>query len=110
MSKVFYDQLVVIEDIYQELDNHLLSDDERTELKNLADQHLHHHILTVILNHLPAHHHPFFLENLLKGPNDAKLLSFLKKEIKADIESVIKSEAAKIKKDILSEISKAKNK
>ena len=108
MAKIFYDHLVAIEDIVVELDKHELHLEEREELISLADQTLHHHVLDVILTHLPKDKHPEFLEKFHATPHDEKLLEYLKKEIEEDIEMKIKEEAKKVKKEILAEIRRSK--
>lgn len=108
MSKVFYDHLILLEEVIAELDRYKLDPVERTELINLADQHLHHHVLNIILTHLPKDLHPEFLNRLQSAPHDQALMAFLKQEIKTDIESAIKVQAKKIKAEILIEITKAK--
>ncbi len=49
MAKIFYDHLVMMEEIIVVIDQHDLSPKERQELISLVDQTLHHHILDVIL-------------------------------------------------------------
>jgi hypothetical protein len=108
MSKIFYDDLVIREEITLELDNYQLSKEERDDLLNIIDETLHHHILNLILNHLPKTKHQEFVSRLHARPGDSGLLDFLKTHAGSNIEEDIKSHAAKIKKDILSEIHKAK--
>lgn len=108
MAKLFYDHLVVIEEIITELDNHNISPLDRRELLDLMDQTLHHHVLNTILKHLPYEKHEKFLIDLHSTPHDRRLMDYLKAEIKVDIEEKIKEETAKIKKEILAEIKKAK--
>ncbi len=103
----FYDHLIVLEEVTSELDAYDLPSDEREEILGLINHTTHQHILNVILNHLPQEHHGNFLTNFQSSPADPELLAFLKKEIKADIESEIRIQAKKIKAEILSEIKKS---
>ena len=104
----FYDHLVLIEEVTSVLDVYDLPPDEREEILGLINHTTHQHILNVILNHLPQEHHENFLTKFQSSPADLELLAFLKKEIKADIESEIRIQAKKIKAEILSEIKKSK--
>ncbi len=108
MAKTFLDHLIILEEITSELDVYDLPADEREEILGLINHTAHQHILNVILNHLPPEHHESFLIQFQKAPHDPELLAFLKKEIKADIESEIKIQAKKIKSEILAEIKKSK--
>ncbi len=110
MKKVFYDHLVLIEEVITELDLHELDPDDREELIRLADENLHHQVIDLILRELPKPKHEFFLDHFQKAPDDEKLLTFLKREISDEIEEKIKIEAARVKKEILAEIRRAKKK
>lgn len=101
MSKIFYDHLIIIEEVIAVLDEHKLSPKERTELLQLMDQTLHHRILDVILTLLPKEHHETFLTRFHKAPHDPGLIPFLKERTNKDIEKVILSEANKTKKELL---------
>lgn len=107
MAKTFLDHLILIEEVTTELDVYDIDPSEKEEILALVHQTTHQHILNVILNHLPKNHHESFLTKFQAAPHDPELLSFLKKEIKADIESEIRSEASRIKKDLLAEIKKS---
>lgn len=104
MIKVFYNHLVVIEDIEVEISHHQLEATARAEIMAIVDETLHHHILTVILDHLPREHHQYFLSRFAKAPHDVTLLSFLKEHTVADIEKLIRDCARKVKCGILQEI------
>ncbi|KKU29260.1 MAG: hypothetical protein UX80_C0004G0036 [Candidatus Amesbacteria bacterium GW2011_GWA2_47_11b] len=108
MAKTFLDHLIVLEEVTSELDVYDLPADEREEILGLIHHTTHQHLLNVILNHLPKEHHEPFLTKFQKAPHDPELLAFLKKEIKADIESEIRIQAKKIKAEILAEIKKSK--
>lgn len=110
MSKIFYDHLVVRQDVISQLDAYAMDAEEKEELVKLIDEHLHHQILNVILNHLPKDKHERFITHLTRAPHDPALLDYLKTHIAIDIETEIKSHAAKVKADLLSEIHKSKTK
>ncbi len=104
MSKIFYDHLIIIEEITAVLDEHKLSPKERTELLQLMDQTLHHRILDVILTLLPKEHHETFLTRFHKAPHDAGLIPFLKDTTGVDIEREILREANIVKKELVGTI------
>lgn len=108
MAKTFLDHLIIIDEVIAELDASGLPAAEREEILGLVHHTTHQHLLNVILNHLPREHHESFLTKFQSTPADPELLAFLKREIKADIESEIRIQAARIKAEILSEIKKAR--
>lgn len=106
--KLFYDHLVLKEEVIVELDKHKLSIEEREELVLLIDENLHHHVLDTILTHLPAEKHQDFLKKFHSAPHDKKLLEYLKIETQVDIEEKIRSRSKKVKGELLSEINRAR--
>jgi len=107
MSKIFYDHLVIREEIDFELNRFQVDPEEQEELISLIDQTLHHHILNVILNHLPKEKHHEFISRLHADPNDDTLIDYLKTHAHPEIEAEIKKQAAKIKKEILADLKKS---
>ncbi|MBI5448843.1 hypothetical protein HY948_00840 [Candidatus Gottesmanbacteria bacterium] len=89
MAKIFYDHLIIIEEVVAVLDEHNLPNDKRVELLKLIDQTLHHEILDVILTHLPKEKHEMFLTKFHNTPHDPALMNMLKDHIEIDIEKVI---------------------
>jgi hypothetical protein len=110
MPKIFYDYLIVREDITSLLDSHDIDEIEKAELIDLIDETLHHHALNVILSHLPEEHHAEFMSRFTAAPHDEQLLAYLKEKIQVDIEAEIRKQADRIKKEILAEITKSKRK
>ena len=108
MSHIFYDHLVNRHELTAEIDNYELEAEDRQELLDLIDETLHHHILNVILNHLPKDHHVEFMILLKTAPHDPQILEFIKPKITIDIESEIIIQAAKVKKEIVTEITKSR--
>lgn len=108
MSKIFYDHLVVRDEIIVELDKYKISVEEREELVQLVDQNLHHHVLDTILTHLPREKHHDFLEKFHKNPSDEFLLIYLRENTTIDIEEEIKKRSGKVKKELVSEIKRAR--
>ena len=108
MAQLFYDHLIVIEEVIAVLDEHKLTKEERTELLEFIDQTLHHEILDLIFTHLPKEKHATFLTQFHMAPHDVKLLEFLQDATSVDIEKEILKTANKVKRRALSSIKKAK--
>jgi hypothetical protein len=107
MSKIFYDHLVIREEIDFELNRYHISAVEKDEIIDIIDQTLHHHILNVILNYLPKDKHDEFITKFHSSPGDETLIEYLKIHAHPEIETEIKKQAAKVKKEILADIKKS---
>jgi hypothetical protein len=101
MSKLFYDHLLVLEEVRLEIDNICHDKFEKEELWNIIDEILHHSVLDIILEKLNVDHHPEFLEKMLKEPYSENLLTYLKEKLEEDVELLISNEVEKVKKGIL---------
>lgn len=108
MNKIFYDHLIIIEEITEVLATHQLTRDESEEILHLVDKTMHTEILQSILKHLPHHHHEEFLTKFHAMPHDISLMRYLKEHTVVDIEKVILLTANKVKKTVLREIQAAK--
>jgi hypothetical protein len=107
MNKIFYDHLIIIEEITEILTTHELTRDEYQQILDLIDKTMHMEILQSILKHLPGQHHEEFLTKLHAIPNDIGLMNYLKEHTVVDIEKVILMTANKVKKHVLKEIQAA---
>ena len=107
MSKVFYDHLVILEEVEITLSSHELSPEEKKEIHQMIEESVHFRITTRILDHLPRPHHKKFLDLFHKAPHDEKILDFLKEKV-TDIEKHIKEEVALLEKELLKEIKSSK--
>ena len=107
MPKVFYDHLIGLEEISLELKGYNLQKEEYDELIGIAGETLHHHVLNIILTHLPKDKHQIFLETFSLTPHDPKLMDFLKNEGLIEIEEKISIQIKKIKTEILNEIARS---
>lgn len=106
MSKLFYDHLLVIEEIVTVVDEHKISGKDREEILKLIDQTLQHEILDVIFSYLPGEHHEEFLTKFHIAPHDPHLMQFLKDHAVVNIELAILDRANKTKTKLLKEIKK----
>ena len=106
MSKLFYDHLIVFEEIIYEIEGSNLHPEDKKQAKKLADEIIHHKVLIFILDHLPKAHHEEFLTRFYKAPYDLGHFKFLEEKIKHDIKSELIILGEKVKKEIFAEIKK----
>lgn len=106
MSKLFYDHLIVIEEIVAVLDEHKLKARDRAKILELMDATLQHEILDAILTYLPREKHEEFLEKFHRTPHDAGLVQYLKDNSAVNIELAILDRANKTKRKLLKELTK----
>lgn len=108
MSKVFFDYLIVLDDVNSVIHESAQTNEEKQELWNLVDNLVNHKVMETILDNLPAEKRNVFLERFSLTPHDEAIIHYLQENIKDDIEEIIKAEIEKLKKEILAEISKKK--
>lgn len=108
MSTVFYDYLIILDEVDAEIKASAKTKEEKEELWQIVDEIIHHRVMDVILSRLPRESHEEFLEKFTQSPHDKKLISYLREKIKDDVEKIIHEEIAELKKEILSEIHKKK--
>jgi hypothetical protein len=106
MSKLFYDHLIVIEEITAVLDAHKLEPEERAKILELMDATLQNEILDVIFTYLPREKHEEFLEKFHAAPHDRRLMQYLKDNSPINIELAILDRANKTKRKLLAEVRK----
>lgn len=108
MKKIFYDHLIIIEEITAVFDLHGIRGSEREEFLAIIDKTLHQEILHSILTHLPLIHHEEFLIRFHGAPHDPSLMAFLRERTSVDIEKEILKSANAVKKKVLRDIESAK--
>ena len=102
--KLFYDHLILIEEIEITLTTKQITREECEEILHLVDKTMHSEILHKILSHLPHIHHEEFLIRFHATPHDISLMKFLKEHTLVDIEKEILKTANSVKKKVLKEI------
>ncbi len=107
MKKLFYDHLVIIEEVVALFDERNIPKDEQAELLEIIDRTMHQEILATIFANLPRKHHETFLIHFHTIPEDKKILEFLKERITTDIEKQILKTANAVKAKVLREITTA---
>lgn len=108
MSKLFFDHLVVLEEVEAEIKKTSQTKEERDELWELIDEMLHHRVLDTILDKLHHSHHEEFLEKFHRAPHDENLIDYLKEKIGENIEELIKAEIGELAFGILSDLREKK--
>lgn len=110
MSKVFYDHLVLIEEIWILIEALPISSYEKQKAKQMTEETMHYKILTVILDHLPKKHHEEFLLRFHSAPHDGAHLKFLQEKVDVVIHHEIAHAAEKLKVEVIKELKKHKGK
>ena len=106
MSKLFYDHLIVIEEITTVLDTHKLKAKDRVKIMELVESTLQHEILDAIFTYLPKENHEEFLKMFHAFPASGKLMDYLSHHSAVNIELAILDRANKTKRKLLSEVKK----
>lgn len=103
MSKLFYDHLIVLEEIETVLNRQQFDSKDKEVVGQVIEETVHYRVMTRILDHLPREHHQEFLERFHQAPYDASLLAFLKEKVDK-IEDFIREEIDTLKKELLKEL------
>lgn len=106
MSKLFYDHLIIIEEIVAVLDQHKLNAKDRAKILDVMDATLQNEILDVIFTYLPREKHEEFLEKFHAAPHDRRLMQYLKDNTPVNMELAILDRANKTKRKFLREVGK----
>ena len=106
--KIFYDHLILIEEIELILTTHQLTREECEQILHVIDKTMHSEILQTILKHLPLHKHEEFLTKFHAAPHDKSIMTFLKDHTLVDIEKEILKTANIVKHTVFKEITLAK--
>ena len=101
MSKIFYDHLIVLEEVNIQIDEVAKTSEEKEELWKLVDEIIHHRVMSAILEKLPEKHHKNFLKTFYASPYDDKLISYLNEKIDDDIEKFIGREIKSLSDELL---------
>ncbi|OGY25770.1 MAG: hypothetical protein A2Z24_01270 [Candidatus Woykebacteria bacterium RBG_16_44_10] len=100
---VFYDHLVGLDDIHNEILEFDLPTRQHYHLLQIVDSTLHHEILNVILLEIPVEVHEHFLVEFNNRPHDPAHLDYLKL-FSPEIEDKIRSRANLTKAKIIEEL------
>lgn len=106
MSILYYDHLIVIENLDKKIKKATASNDERQELWSYVEELIHHRVMDCCLCNLPAEHHTEFLDKFHKCPHDVGLLKYLNEKIGKDVEKLIKIEIKKLSDELQPKLNK----
>ncbi len=104
MSKVYYDHLIVLDDIEKKIKKIAQTQEEREELWQLVDDIIHHRVLACVLDNLPKDNHKEFLGMFHEAPHSLNLMDYLKERIKENIEELIKQEIGGLASELLKDL------
>jgi hypothetical protein len=104
MSKVYYDHLIVLDDIENKIKDIAETREEKEELWQLVDDIVHNRVLVCVLDNLPKDHHEEFLGMFHESPHSITLMDYLKERIKENIEELIKQEIGGLATELLGEL------
>ena len=108
MTKVFYDHLLLLNEVFVEIETLEIPESEKKQLKNLVDETAHHEVLTFILDTLPQPHHEEFLTRFHQAPFDLNLVVFLADRAGKNMHQELSTFGKKYKKRVKSELKKHK--
>ena len=101
MSKIFWDRLIVFEEVEAEIKKVAKTPEEKEDLWKEIDEIIHHKLMGCVLEKLPRKHHHDFLEKFEQAPQDEGLFKFLAEKVGEDIEDFLKLEMNKLKTELL---------
>ena len=104
MSKIWYDHLIILEEVDVELGKLDLEHEEKEELQHLIEEMVHHRVLDRVLQVLPREHHENFLQEFKKRPHDVALIHYIDERIDESVERHIQEEIGKLKEEILADL------
>jgi len=110
MSKLFYDHIILLDEIFVELDTIDLIEAERETAKQMIDELVQHRVLTFVLDLLPAQKHESFLIAFHAMPYDPANLQLLNKLAERDVTAELVVFGETLKKELKQEIRKHKKK
>ena len=97
MSQIFYDHLIILENLEVKITALGLEPEEKEALNQLVEETVHYRLMTRILDTLPHEHHEEFLDFFHQAPHEERLLKYLQEKIE-DIEAIIKKEIEDLEK------------
>ena len=103
MSKVFYDRLIILDELEREVNRTALSPSEKEELWQMIDEIIHHRVLGCVMDNLPSHHHHDFLTRFHDAPHNDALFVYLTEKTGKDAVKLLKGEIAAVADELLGE-------
>lgn len=100
MSKLFYDHLVILEELEMHINTKATSKDEKEELSKVIDGLIQVRVMDVVLTNLPRKHHEEFLEKFTNFPHDERIMDYLEEKVQG-IGKEIAKEIKLLEKEIV---------
>lgn len=100
MSRVFYDHIIVLEELEEEINKIAPSHDAKFKLWQMIDEITHFRVLHRTLKLLPKNHHRKFLMMLHQAPYEPEIMYFLMEKTEGQIEKSLKQEKESILQDL----------
>ncbi|MGA3291808.1 MAG: hypothetical protein ABSC49_01525 [Candidatus Microgenomates bacterium] len=105
MSKLFFDHLIVFDEIEVVIKKTATSKEEKEELWGLVDEIVNHKVVEKVLDRLPRENHEEFLELFHKSPHDEEIIfGYLKSKIGENVEKELQKELENVSSEILKEL------
>lgn len=101
MSKVFYDDLINLDDVEKRIKKNVKDKESREEIYQLIDEIIHHRVLGCILDRLPKQHHKEFINHISVRPHDKGILNFLGERVAEDVVEFIQDEIHSLSGELL---------
>lgn len=101
MSKLFFDHLLVFEEVEVFINSNATTKEEKEELWKLMDGIVQHRVLDLILSELPREHHDEFMEKFTQFPHEERLFVYLNEKTGKDFEKLIAKEIKLLEAEIL---------
>jgi hypothetical protein len=106
MSKLFYDHLIVLEEVEAEIKKTASTQEEKEELWGLIDEIIHHRVMEKVLDRLPRKLHEDFLSRFHQAPHDESLMDYLTEQIGENVEEIIRQEVGELAYELLKDLRK----
>ena len=104
MSKLYYDHLVILEEVEAEINKTARTLEEKEELWKIIDEILHHRVMEKVLDKLPRAHHEELLDKFHRAPHDESLIDYLTQMIGENVEELIRQEIGELAYELLQEV------
>ena len=106
MSHIFYDHLLILDEVEAEVKKTAQTPEEKEELWRLIDEIVHHRVMGKLLDKLPKDNHEDFLTRFHEAPHDDGLMDYLRQKIGENVEELIRQEIGELAYELLAEIRK----
>lgn len=107
MSKLFYDDLINLDDVEKKIKKTVKDKESREEIYQLIDEIIHHRVIGCILDRLPREHHKEFVNHISVRPHDKGILNFIGQRVAEDVLEFIRYEIHSLSGELLAIVNEA---